>query len=273
MKKALIILIIVSVILTLFSSFSTLLLIGAANTQTELENELEALQSDPQKAYLELKATYDELKEQYDQLLSSNDSATSKEPNNSESQSLPAGKFKADEVLSMLNITEYSYSSDFWHYAFLVIENPSDFNIHVSVDVKFYNDANELIGAKSAEQEAFEKGSKIVLYFMPDEKFTNMEYELTVSEEDYYDCVISDLSYETVSAKDKEIVSVTNNGGEAAEFVEGSALFFKDNQVVGFDQTYFVDDDSELKPGKTVTKEIDCYDDYDSVQFFFTGRR
>ena len=271
MKKVLKIALIV--VLALYSLFSTLLLIGAANAQTELENELEALQSDPQKAYLELKADYDELKEQYDQLLSANGSTNTPKPDDNKEPVVPAGKFNADEVLPLLNVTEYSYSSNYWHYAFLVIENTSDFNIEVSADVKFYNESNELIGAKSAEESAFEKGTKIVLYFMPDEKFAKMEYELTVSEEDYYDCVVSELSYETVPAKDKEIVSVTNNGSEAAEFVQGSALFFKGDKVVGFEQTYFVDDDSELKPGKTVTKEMDCYEEYDSVQFFFTGRR
>ena len=108
---------------------------------------------------------------------------------------------------------------------------------------------------------------------MPDEKFARMEYELSVKEEKYYDCVISDLSYESVSAKDKEIVSVTNNGSEAAEFVEVYALFFKEGKIVDFDSTYFVDDDYELKPGKTITEELHCYEDYDSVEFFLTGRR
>ena len=50
-------------------------------------------------------------------------------------------------------------------------------------------------------------------------------------------------------------------------------LFFSGDKVVGFDSTYFVDDDSELKPGKTITKELHCYEEYDSVKIYFTGRR
>lgn len=260
-------------LLVLYSLLSTLLCIGAANAQTELENELAALQGVQQQAYHELKADYDELKEQYDLLLSGSGNIDNQKPNNGEKPAVPAGKFNADDVLALLKVTEYSYSSAFMHYSFLVIENTSDFNVEVSADVKFYNDTNELIGAKSAKEHAFEKGTKIVLCFRPDEKFSKMEYELSVSEEDYFECVVSDLSYETVSAKDKEIVSVTNNGSEAAEFVEGYALFFKGDKVVGFNSTYFVDDGIELKPGETVTKEIYCYEDYDFVQFFFTGRR
>ncbi len=191
--------------------------------------------------------------------------------NQSETPVVPAGKFNAEEVLSSLNVTEYSYPG--YYYGYLVIENNSNFNIEVFADVKFYNKDNQLIGAKSSSQEAFEKGSKIVLYFSCDEEYTRMEYELSVAEETYYDCVVSNLSYETVSAKEKEIVSVTNNGSKAAKFVKGYILFFKGDRVIGLAQAYFTDNDSEIKPGKTITREIDCYEDYDSVQFFLTGRR
>lgn len=182
-------------------------------------------------------------------------------------------EFDEATVLSQLEVTEYSYKSSVWHYAFLVIANKSEFDIEVSVDIKFYDKNGDLVGAKNGEQEAFESGTEIVMYFMPDEAYAKMEYELSVEEEDWYECVVSDLTYESTTAKKKEIVSVTNNGTEAAEFVEGSALFFKGDKVVGFEQTYFTDDDSELKPGKTITKEMDCYKKYDSVKFFFTGRR
>ena len=108
---------------------------------------------------------------------------------------------------------------------------------------------------------------------MPDEAFTEMEYDISIEEENFYKCVVSDLSYETVSAKDKEIVSVTNNGEYAAKYVECTCLFFRGGEVVGVARQYFVDGDSELKPGKTITEEMDCYEAYDSVKFFFTGRR
>ena len=76
-----------------------------------------------------------------------------------------------------------------------------------------------------------------------------------------------------VSVKKKEIVSVTNNGTEAAEFVEGYALFFEGDTLVDFEDAYFTDDDSEIKPGKTITKELECSKNYDSVKIYFTGRR
>jgi hypothetical protein len=46
-----------------------------------------------------------------------------------------------------------------------------------------------------------------------------------------------------------------------------------DGKVVGFDSRYFTDDDNELKPGKTITEELDCFEPYDSYLIYFTGRR
>lgn len=186
---------------------------------------------------------------------------------------IPADVFDAETVLSQLEVTEYAYSSKHYDYAFLAVKNNSEFNLDISVSIKFYNTAGELIGAKNSSENAFESGTEILFYFIPDEAFATTEYEFEVKEEDWYECVVSDLTYESVSAKNKEIVSVTNNGSEAAEFVEASALFFKGDTVIGFDWVYFVDDDSEIKPGKTITKEMDCYEDYDTVKLFFTGRR
>lgn len=183
------------------------------------------------------------------------------------------GSFDAEEVISQLEVTTYSYSSRYYEYAFLEITNNSEFDLDVSAEVKFYDASGNLVGAKSGSQEAFQQGTSILMYFMPDESFATMDYELSASEEEWYDCVVADLSYESTPAKDKEIVSVTNNGTKAAEFVQAYILFFNGDKIVGFDWTYFTDDDSELKPGKTITEEMDCYESYDSYKIFFTGRR
>lgn len=185
----------------------------------------------------------------------------------------PEGEFVESEVLEQLKVTEYSYKNDWSRYHFIEIENGSEFDLEISVAVKFYNEAGELVGAKSDSENAFEHGHKMLFYFMPDEAYATTEYEITVTEEEYYDCVLSDLSYESIPAKEKEIVSVTNNGNEAAEFVECHILFFKDGKVVSFEWTYFTDDDSEIKPGKTITQEMDCYEPYDSYLIYFTGRK
>ena len=80
------------------------------------------------------------------------------------------------------------------------------------------------------------------------------------------------MKYETVRATEKEILSVTNKGNIPAEFVEVYALFFKNGKLVDYDWTYMTDDDSEIKPNKTITEEIDCYEEYDKVDFSTCAR-
>jgi len=62
-----------------------------------------------------------------------------------------------------------------------------------------------------------------------------------------------------------------NDGAVAASFVEGYALFFKNGKVVDHDSAYFTDNDSEIKPGKSIMKELSTREDYDSYELYFDG--
>lgn len=219
----------------------------------------------------ELEAALAEKEAAYNELLAAYEAVIGSDP--VVDTEVADGDFVESEVLEQLKVTEYSYKNEWAYYHFIEVENGSAFDLNVSVAVKFYNEAGELIGAKSDDKYAFEHGQKVLFYFMPDEAYTKTEYEISVVEETFYAAVVSDLSYESVPAKEKEIVSVTNNGKDAAEFVECSILFFKNGEAVYFNSSYFVDDTSELKPGKTITKEMDCYEPYDSYAIYLTGRK
>ena len=69
------------------------------------------------------------------------------------------------------------------------------------------------------------------------------------------------------------IVGVTNNGTKAAKFVEAYALFFDaNNNIIKTASSYVVDDDSEIKPGKTLVEQLDAYGSFDHVEVYLTGR-
>lgn len=144
--------------------------------------------------------------------------------------------------------------------------------MEISGSLKTFDASGALLGAKSTSEEAVAPGTETLLVFMLDEQFAKTEYEITVEEETWYTCVTQDLTYESSTAKKKEVMTVTNNGSIPAEFVEGLVLFFSGDKLVGYSSTYFTDNDSELKPGKSITKEISCYETYDSFLVFFTGR-
>ncbi len=71
---------------------------------------------------------------------------------------------------------------------------------------------------------------------------------------DYYESAQDDLSYEISEIDDGIIVTCTNDGGEAANFVEGKVIFFRGSEPIYYNSNYFVDDDGELKLGNTHLK-------------------
>lgn len=184
---------------------------------------------------------------------------------------------KEDEISSdKLDISEYSYENtigDTLH--FLVIKNNSNYTIKVSSNTTALDSSGTILGANSSELEALGSGceSCLIDYFDGVENIDKFEYTLSLKEDPYYESVISDLSYETSEQRDKVIVTCTNNGSEPAEFVEVIGLFFKNGELVNYDSTYVTDDDSELKPGATLSEELNCYDGYDEVKIYFTGRK
>ena len=180
--------------------------------------------------------------------------------------------FDEEAVLSQLEITEYSYVGEYMNYGILTVRNNSEYDLSIYAAGTFHNEVGDFAGACSSSADAVESGEETILVFVTDQSFVNMEYELAVSVEEWYDGAVSKLSYESAPAKNKEIVSVTNNGSEAAEYVQAHALFFKGEELVGYAGQYFTDKDDEIKPGATISEEMECYESYDSVKFFFTGR-
>lgn len=222
-----------------------------------------------------------QLQEKYDQLLSDYEALQAQLEGQETPDDGPAsvqaeiktpGVFNKDEVISQLEVRELSMTG-IWDYYFLVVKNNSAFDLDLTVELRYYDGNDKLVGVEKREEYAVEAGYPVVFWFMPDEEYARVEYTFSAKEEDWYEPVISDLSYEESVTDNKVILMVTNNGEKAAEFVEGTVLFYKNGELVNFDWTYFTDDDSEIKPGDTIIQELHCYGEFDSHEVYFTGRR
>lgn len=136
------------------------------------------------------------------------------------------------------------------------------------------NSSGEIIGADTSELYALGSGctSCTVDYYNGVTGVSKYKYTLSVKEDENYKSVIKDIAVDVSQQPDKAIVTCTNNGDSAAEFVEVIALFFKDDILIRNNTTYVVDDDSELKAGATLSTQLDCYEQYDEVKVFLTGR-
>lgn len=160
------------------------------------------------------------------------------------------------------------------HY-FLIVKNMSSETIEVDINATAKDADGNLIGASQVSEEAIPSGYEMCIrcYFRDAKNAVNFDYTLDAKKDRYYEAVIQDLSIEESRTEKKVIVSCTNNGEYAAEFVEATALFFLNGELVRSDSTYITDDDSEIKPGKTIIQEMTAYSEYDDVKIYLSGRR
>ncbi len=190
-----------------------------------------------------------------------------------DTQPVQKGGFDEGAVIQQLNTKVYQYVNSIKiAKIFLVVENTSQYNLDLSVNVSGRNAEGGMVGAKQAEINAVSAGATVVFSVSMDEVPSEISYEFSAKQEEWFDSVIQNITYTSESAKDKEIVSVTNEGDKAIEFVEGTILFFSNGELVGSDNTYFIDNDSELKPGKTIIKEMNAREPYDAYEIYFSGR-
>lgn len=174
-------------------------------------------------------------------------------------------------------ISEYTYADSIgWYtYHFVVVKNNYNKTVRISTSSLAYGDNGQIVGAADSYFEALGPGCVSVYYeaFETDKKIKSYDTQINVNIDEMYSSVIQDLSYQKSEIDDGIVFQVTNNGKESAEFVEGYALFFNNGKIVGFESSYFTDDDSEIKPGKTIFKQFNCYEEFDDVEFYLTGRR
>lgn len=174
-------------------------------------------------------------------------------------------------------VSEYTLpdSIGWYTYHFMVVKNNSDETVDISTSSLAYSTDGKMVGADDGDFNALGAGCTSLMYesFDTDKEIGRFETTLKATKSEYYKSVIQDLDYVQNDIEGGAIFQVTNNGDEAAEFVEGHALFFSGDKIVDFAHAYFTDDDYELKPGKTISKQLDCYEDFDRIEFYLDGRR
>ena len=100
-----------------------------------------------------------------------------------------------------------------------------------------------------------------------------VDYSLSYDTDTRYLPVIGAIETEQTLNNNNVTIKATNKGSTCAEFVEAHALFFDvNNAIIRHEWTYMVDNDSEIKPGKSITAQLDSFKEYDHVEVYLTGR-
>lgn len=171
--------------------------------------------------------------------------------------------------------TEYMYSSTFATMDYLVIKNNSEATVGISGNATALDGSGNVVGAANCSIDVLGPGEQSICYFYFDnvQNVDHIDYQLSYSEDIYYKPVISNLEVQASVNDSNVVVTATNKGDYAAEFVEAYALFFDaSGNIVDTAENYIVDDDSEIKPGATLSAQLDTYDSFDHVEVYMTGR-
>lgn len=169
---------------------------------------------------------------------------------------------------------EYYYESYGTIFYFVAVTNNTDEETAVRVEGVARDASGNSLSAAQGDIEMLGPGESSVccLYFDNAEGTADIEYHISLNKNEYYDPVLSDLKIKLKDNGGKVNVTVTNKGQKTARYVTGYAFFVdKDGNLMEVGIDYFSNNNLELNPGDTVTKEMECRSEYDHVDFYLTG--
>ena len=159
---------------------------------------------------------------------------------------------------------------------FVVVTNNSDAIVSISGNATAKDASGTPIGAGNMSIDVLGPGETSIDYFYFDsvKNIASVDYQLSYSPAKYYQPVIGNLAVQQILNDKNVTVTVTNEGDINAQFVEAHALFFDAaGNVIAHSSNYVTDNDSEIKPGATISAQLDIYGkDYDHAEVYFTGR-
>lgn len=176
---------------------------------------------------------------------------------------------------SQLEKEEYIYDDGYGSvHHFIAIKNNSDQTLSISTNSIAYNESGDKIGAGSGSLDALGPQSEqlVIEYIENVSNVDHFETIISASKSKWYEDATGNIDVEADIFDDKAILTCTNNGDKAVDFVEGRVIFLKDGECVGYDTHYFNDEEGKLKSGESLTKQFDYYDGtFDEAKYYIVG--
>ncbi len=184
----------------------------------------------------------------------------------------------ADAIdMSLFEVREYSYDNSGRFYSVIAVKNNSDKTVEVGGNAGVFDANGNLIGASNLDDiSVLAPGEESVGYFSYNSNVTGVarqEYSLSVAEETYYRPVIGNLTGNVTLNSNNAVVQVTNNGPYPAKFVRAFIVFLDSSgNTVDVQSWYLTDNDNEIKPNATLSKQLNTEKSFDYIMVYYTGR-
>lgn len=159
---------------------------------------------------------------------------------------------------------------------YLAITNYSDKKREVKGTV-LANSAKQTIASQSVMDYVLGPGETSMheIIFEELENFDHFDFKLSSDKPMQYAekrTVLNGIETELEERGGKLIVTATNKGKNIASFVEVYALFFDEQgKLTAVDSRYYINEEGELDPGESISKEIECKVPYTSYKLFVGG--
>ena len=160
-----------------------------------------------------------------------------------------------------------------WRY--IIVKNTSNKDLKVRVSTSLFDKKGKEIEFADEEIKVISpKSTSIACELFDSRKREIKKYKSSfrVEESTLYEGINNKIKVKTIKNKRNVIIYCTNNSNVDAEFVKAYALFYNKGKLIYADDTYVIDDDNEIKAGKTEKAQIDVYYKYDKVEVYLDGR-
>lgn len=174
-------------------------------------------------------------------------------------------------------ISSRIYEKERWNSTFcvIVLKNNGSVSADVTISSVAYDANDNVIGAGNESVKSLGANciTALEIPFRDTVGVEKCDSKIDVKSTKTDKSILQDLKLEVNALDKKVIVSCTNEGEKTGSFIKCFIVYLdKDGNIVNTDSVYLIDDENEIKPGDTITKQQTANDDYDSVEAYLQGK-
>lgn len=173
---------------------------------------------------------------------------------------------------SDFEVTEYRYGEGNDNTYILKVQNNSKKTVDIEAEVTALDENGESLSVANDDIYTLEPGKASVMeFYFNDGTPAKFEYNIDYSKSSH-ESKVSNLDISETQNNKNVVIKCTNTSDESVSYPEVAILFFKGDTLVQYDMSFFLPDtDDELKPGKSKSVELECDEDFDRYETFYTA--
>jgi len=169
-------------------------------------------------------------------------------------------------------VKEYLWDSSLGQHNDLVIRNTIGYDAIIYLDVQFYDRNGNLVDRKEDGKRACQDGYETFWMIYSEKPYDHIDYTLEFVPDTRDQGLQSILELSTGIRGNTAIITAKNTGDKPIALLEYYLLFLDEGgNAVACNYDFWGDDDGELKPGVTMTREVECPLSFVSLEFYATS--